>query len=207
MTEKNLRLVAEIFWPDDIWNAQRKFKYDPTNKRKYYKVDCLSETRNVVWEYEGPDHYNNVWKLSRDEHRRHYFEELGMTFLRWPYFCQLTRDIARYFFKEDYSEEKYLKAIRLVYGAESESGILAPGFHTTKHTPANFVARGERRFLKELDEFPVSLKQQVVHCLKLYLQAVDDPYLVITETEAMKQLIESPIDPANLNCYYVREKP
>ena len=64
MTEKNLRLVAEISWPDYIWDSQREFKYDPTNKRKYYKIDCLSETRNVVWEYEGPDYYSNAWKLA-----------------------------------------------------------------------------------------------------------------------------------------------
>lgn len=205
MTEKMLESVVAIFWPDDVWNAQRKFNYDPSNRRKYYKVDILSETRNLVWEYEGPDHYNNVWKLRRDEQRRDYFEGLGMTFLRWPYYCQLTRDIARYFFKEDYSEERYLKAIRLVYGVDTESGILAPGFHTTKHTPANFVAGGERRFLRELDEFPLSLKHQVVHSLKLYLQAVDDPYLVITETDAMRQLVGSSVDSASLNCYYARE--
>ena len=37
------------------------------NKRKYYMVDCYSDKMKIIWEYEGPDHYENVWKLKRDE--------------------------------------------------------------------------------------------------------------------------------------------
>ena len=167
MSEKNLLRVADIFWERGGWTAQKKFYYDPNDRRRHYTVDCYSEVRNIVWEYEGPDHYENVWKLSRDERRQDYLVSTGTKFLRWPYYCQLTNDVARYSFGENYTEEKYVTAISEVYGTAEESGILAPGFHTTINTPANFVARGERRFLAELDELPVSLKHQDVHCLKM----------------------------------------
>ncbi len=205
MSEKNLLRVAEIFWEGGGWISQKKFYYDPNNRRKYYKVDCYSEVRNIVWEYEGPDHYENVWKLRRDEQRQDYFVNMGIKFLRWPYYCQLTKDVAQYFLGENYTEKKYATAISEVYGADEESEILAPGFHTTKNTPANFVARGERRFLAELDEFPISLKHQVIHCLKIYIQAVDDPYLVITESKAMRKLVALEPERQYLQYYYTRE--
>jgi len=208
MNEGKLQTVAKLFWPNDEWITQKRFNYDNTNKRRFYKVDLYSESRKIVWEYEGPNHYSDVWKLAKDEKRREYFENRGMAFLRWPYFVQLTRDVARHFFKEDYTERKYLKAIKLVYGVSSEPKILAPGFHTTLHTPANFVAWGERRFLEELNEFPTSLKHQVVHSLKLYIRDPDvaDPYLVITESEAMKKLMKMKINPEFLIHFYDRAK-
>ena len=205
MTEKNLLRIAEIFWGDGDWTSQKLFHYDPGNRRKYYKVDCYSKVKKIVWEYEGPDHYENVWKLRRDEQRQDYFVNMGMEFLRWPYYCQLTRDVAKHFFGEDYTEKKYATAISEVYGAAEESEIPAPGFHTTKNTPANFVARGERRFLAELDELPVSHKHQVVHCLKMYIQAVDGRFLVITESDAMRDLVALEPEKQYLRYYFTRE--
>jgi hypothetical protein len=207
MTEKSLVQVAEIFLSGGDWNSQKRFYYDPTNKRRFYKVDCVSEKWNTVLEYEGPRHYDNVWKLQRDEERRNYFENKGMTFLRWPFYCQLTEDVARHFFKSTFSKIKYSEAIKLVYGASEENGILSPGFHTTKNTPANFVARGERRFLAELRYLPVSLKHQVVHSLSLYIRDVGDRYLVITESAAMGRLLKLDIDEKYLYPYFTREPP
>ena len=65
MTEKNLLLVAQIFWPDGDWSSQKRYQYDPENKRRFYQTDCASEKMKVIWEYEGPPHYEDVWKLKR----------------------------------------------------------------------------------------------------------------------------------------------
>jgi len=35
MTEKNLLITAKIFWPNGEWGSQKRFAYDPNNKRKY----------------------------------------------------------------------------------------------------------------------------------------------------------------------------
>ena len=110
MTEKNLFKTAKIFWPKGEWETQVRYYYDPSNRRKFYLVDCCSKLKKIVFEYEGPQHYENVWKLKRDEEREAYFTGIGYKFFRWPYYCQLTRDVAKYYFANDYSEEKYLQA-------------------------------------------------------------------------------------------------
>ena len=30
----------------------------------------------IIWEYEGPDHYQDVWKLKRDSERQSFFEAM-----------------------------------------------------------------------------------------------------------------------------------
>ena len=69
MTEKNLFKTAKIFWPKGEWETQVRYYYDPSNRRKFYLVDCCSKLKKIVFEYEGPQHYENVWKLKRDEER------------------------------------------------------------------------------------------------------------------------------------------
>ena len=38
MSETMLLVVSEIFWPTGDWERQKRFYYDETNKRKFYKV-------------------------------------------------------------------------------------------------------------------------------------------------------------------------
>jgi len=202
MSEKNLLEILKIFIPAKDWTTQKRFKYDPDNKRKFYQVDAVSILKNIIWEYEGPDHYENVWKLKRDNERKLFFENQGFIFFRWPYFVQLTKDVAKHYFKDNYSDRKYKKAIQLVYGSNKEEHILAPGFHTTKNTPANFVPKGTRRFLKELETLPKSLKHQVIHSIKLYIKEVDDPYLIIGEGLQYKNILKVNCEKKYLDIYY-----
>lgn len=206
MTEKNLLITAKIFWPNGEWGSQKRFAYDPSNKRKYYMVDCFSDKMKIIWEYEGPDHYENVWKLKRDEERAEYFINLGYKFLRWPYWLQLTKDVAKHYFGDDFSEKKYLRAIKEVYKVDKPEFVLSPGLHESKNTPANYVANGVRRFMKELDELPKSAKAQLAEGLRRYIEAVDDKYLVIGEQESFMKLLQTPISEEDLKIHYYRKK-
>ena len=205
MDERNLLKIADLFFKNGNWETQTRFRYDKENKRRFYKVDCYSLKYKTIWEYEGPDHYEDVWKLRRDNDRESYFLNNGYKFLRWPYYCQLTKDIAKHYFGDQYNEKTYLEAIRHVYGVEKEKFILAPGFHTTKNTPANYVPGGTRRFLEELNSFPKTLKCQVVHSLKLYITGVDDPSLVIGEGPEYQDLLDTDYQKHVVNLYYSRE--
>ena len=207
MTEKNLLFLAKTFFPDDYWIGQKRFYYDPSNKRRFYKVDCFSETRKTIWEYEGPDHYNNVWKLKRDKERKEYFENLGYTFLRWPYYLQLTMDVARHFFEQSFTIEKFEKAFKHIYKVESPDLILSPGFHTTKNTPANYVSKGTRRFFSELTKLPPSVERQVAETLRRYISAVEDPYLIIGEENDYKALIKKEFLAIDNCVYFSRKNP
>ena len=205
MTEKNLLKTVSIFWPEGNWQAQVRFNYDPCNKRKYYLVDCCSVEKKIVFEYEGPDHYENVWKLRRDEQRAEYFFQKGYSFLRWPYYCQLTKDVAKHFFKESFNENKYTDAIKTVYRVTEEQYVLSPGIHTSKNTPANYVARGVSRFFDELNSFPRSVKAQVAETLRRYIQGVDDPYLIVGEGDVFQSLLKTPISKKELDVYFHRK--
>ena len=204
MTEANLLVVAKIFWPDGNWGHQKRFRYDPSNKRKFYQVDCCSETMRLIWEYEGPDHYENVWKLKRDDERRDFFEKLGYRFLRWPYYLQLTEDVARHFFADSFSQSKYNEAIAKVYGVEEAKDVLSPGLHTSKNTPANFIPRGNRRFFQELNSLPSSVSAQVAESLRRYIAEVDDKYLVIGEHPEFENLINITDEDACSVVFYER---
>lgn len=204
MTEANLLIVANIFWPKGEWDKQKRFYYDPVNRRKFYKVDCCSETMKMIWEYEGPDHYENVWKLKRDAERQSYFEATGYRFLRWPYYLQLTRDVARHYFGDAYSDGKYLEAIATVYGVADPNSVLSPGLHTSKNTPANFVPRGVRRFFQELNSLPDSVAAQVAESLRRYIAELDDRYLVIGEQPEFEELLKVQDQEACGRVYYSR---
>ena len=206
MTEKNLLITASIFWPDGDWGSQKRFKYDPNNQRKYYMVDCFSDKMKIIWEYEGPDHYEDVWKLKRDEERAKYFEDIGYKFLRWPYWLQLTKDVAKYYFEKSYNEDKYLQAIKKIYKVDKPEFVLSPGFHESKNTPANYVANGVRRFMKELDELPRSAKAQLAEGLRRYIEDVGDKYLVIGEQKSFEDLLKTSITKDDLKIYYYRKK-
>ena len=206
MNEAALLIVSEIFWPTGDWETQKRFYYDKTNKRKFYKVDAFSKTKNTVWEYEGPDHYGDVWKIKRDEERKLYFEKNGFTFLRWPYYLQLTEDVAKFIFKADFTSAKYSNAIKVVYGASSQRGILAPGLHTSKNTPANFVGRGAKRFFKELDSFPSSVRAQIAEGLRRYIRDVGDPGLIVGDNPEFQNLLSTVISEHELKVFFAREK-
>ena len=132
MNEANLLVASEIFWPTGDWLTQKRFYYDETNKIKFYKVDAYSNLKNTVWEYEGPNHYNDVWKIRRDEERKSYFLENGFTFIRWPYYLQLTEDVAKFIFKSDFTSDKYHR-YKVIYGASFQMGVLASHTHLQKH--------------------------------------------------------------------------
>jgi len=202
MSERNLFVMVQIFWPNGDWLSQKRYRYDPVNKRKFYQTDCSSEKMKIIWEYEGPDHYGDVWKLKKDEERKRYFIDIGYKFLRWPYYLQLTKDVAKYFFENSYTEERYQNAITQVYGVDREEFILSPGLHSSRRTPANYTANGVRRFMKELDEFPKSVKAQVAESLRRYIENVEDKYLVIGEQDTFQDLLKTPITKEELNIFY-----
>lgn len=203
MSENTLIDVASLLRPEFGWISQKRFHYDPSNKRRFYKVDCVALEAKVVIEYEGPNHYCDVWKSQRDDKRLLFFKSQGFTFLRWPYFCQLTRDVATYFFG-DYKEDAYLECIASVYGVKSDNNILACGFHTTENTPSNYTYLGVNRFITELSELPIVVKTQVAESLRRYCRDAKDLDLVIGKDPRIHKLLEFEGLHKDLQAFYKR---
>lgn len=168
MTQFNLRKTCEIFF------EQLTIHEEYLGQR--FHLDIYIPELKIAVEYDGPDHYDKVANHERDLRKNNICKTRGIRLIRWPYYFQLTRDVAKHIFTDSYSESKYLKSIKYVYGANEGHEILAPGLHRSKFTPANFTEPGMERFFQELDAAPVSLKAQVVKSLKLYQAYITRKY-------------------------------
>ena len=204
MSEDKLLLLCKIFYPENKWGSKKWYKYDINNGRKRYEPDVHSDDKKLIFEYEGPKHYGDVWKIQKDNERKKWFQQKGYNFHRWPYYCQLTKDVAKYFFKDAFTEKKYIRALKDIYDSDEEKNILAPGFHVTPHIPANFSHAGSNRFFEELDALPYSLKIQVINSLKLYIKAYDS-HLVIPDTQDYNSLLKTNCPSKYLNYFYRRK--
>ena len=204
MSEKNLIEIAKIFFDKSNIKTQIRFKYDKTNNRKFYAVDCLIEKRKTIFEYDGPHHYCNIGKIKRDIERYAFFKKRGYRIFGFPYFCQLTRDLAKFIFKDFYSEEKYIKSIKKVYGVNKEENILAPGLHSSKETPANFISLGMDRFLNEMKQFPESQVHQIIYSLQLYAKDYSLEY-IIPKNDRFIKFINTKVKDKYKKIWYKRE--
>ena len=176
----------------DQTNIVKEFKveyFDQTSQRKsHFIIDYFlthKETK-IAFEYDGPEHYNNVNKIERDQRKKKKLLELGYKVICVPYYLQLTKDIAKHFFSEDfdvYSDGKYSSAVERIYKTLNEEAMLAHGWHTTSETPANFVEKGIRRFLEEVGQYPSSVRCQLVHSLNLYIKRSNGKMDLIIPTD------------------------
>lgn len=111
-----------------------------------------------------------------------------------------------HFFGDAFSEKKYQEAIETVYGVTDYNFVLAPGLHTSRKTPANYVPRGVRRFFQELGSLPTSVTAQVAESLRRYIADVDDKYLVIGEQPEFEDLLTA-IDQEAAGCVFYSRPP
>lgn len=123
MTAKYLQIISQIFLGSK--NISEK-------KLARFSLDIFFPNEKIAYEYDGPDHYDKVANHERDLRKSKLCKDMGIELIRWPYYFQLTKDIARYVFKEYYTDDNYVCAINTVYGTTHESEILAPGLHNSK---------------------------------------------------------------------------
>jgi len=159
MSQSGLAQACEIFLDAN---------HLPEYKLARFRLDIYFPKHNLAFEFDGPDHYDKVRNHERDLRKNELCRQHDIRLIRWPYYFQLTQDVAKYLFDNFYSDNKYRKAVQLVYGTDKEHEILAPGLHESKFTPANFTSPGMKRFLNEMDKAPTSLRSQVIYSFKLY---------------------------------------
>ena len=167
MTVNNLKIVSKLFL--EKTNVSE-------HKLARFRLDIYFPEDKIAFEYDGPDHYDKVSNHERDLRKNQLCLSEGIKLVRWPYYFQLTKDVARYFFQDSYTDEKYQQAISIVYGTSRESEILAPGLHDSKFTPANFTSLGIKRFINDLNNAPISLRSQVIYSFHLYEKMIESKH-------------------------------
>ena len=242
--EHGLGKCLEIFFNTKFQGGNRKKElkvHEILNGKKlgqpfgcdwYAKID----NKHVVFEFNGNHHYQSSFKILTDWRKNEVLSDssrnhLGRKFIifKIPYYMQLTKDYGKFLFgdlaieklgKSFYSDEKFKKAIKKIYNTDREDLIYAPGLHTSKQTPATFNEDGIERFLKEMEDmkkYP-SIKHQVVHSLRLYIDDVTyfnkKPWknnkewknLIIPKNESFLKFFNFEPDKKHLNCFFEREK-
>ena len=179
------------------------------HKLARFSLDIYFPEDRIAFEYDGPDHYDKVANHERDLRKNKLCLSEGIKLVRWPYYYQLTRDVAKYLFPNHYTDKKYQQAIDLVYGTSVESEILAPGLHNSKFTPANFTSLGIERFVRDLSEAPTSLRSQVIYSFHLYERMIESKHgkeflwLLYPKNNALfDELMQFKPDPLHLNYFF-----
>ena len=244
LLEHGLGKCLKVFFGLEFKGGSRKSElrvYEVKNGKKLgqpFRCDhhAVINGKNVIFEFNGNHHYQSSFKIltdwrksevlttpSRNDHKKKFI------IFKIPYYMQLTKDYAKYIFhdlakkklgKSFYSDKKFIKAIKKIYNTDKEELIYAPGLHTSKQTPATFNEDGIDRFLQEMNDmkkYP-SIKHQVVHSLKLYVEDVtkhnkkywkgDKQWknLIIPKNRKFMKFYSFTPNKKYLNCFFEREE-
>ena len=173
--------ILKIFFPDFkdnilVRKKLRKLGYELNNN---IEADYFIEDLGLIFEFDGPQHYSNPFKIVADNRKYKCTEnikkngkKIDVRIIRIPYYFQLTKDVAKFIFKDlikhfskvlknlspqgYYSDEKFDKAIKKTYfnlfsgkGATNEYEILACGLHRSREVPSLFCEAGIEKLLKD----------------------------------------------------------
>jgi len=133
-----------------------------------FRIDFFSPELKIAFEYDGIQHYSIIDRIDSDKRKNQLMLDHGIKLIRWPYYFMPTYDTCKYVFTENFSDTSFKKMLENFFCIDDPSEMIAPGFHTTRNIPANFIKPGITKFLKEMSTAPASLRDQVRYSLQLY---------------------------------------
>ena len=177
--------ILKVFFPEfknkiKIKVILNQIGFDIKNK---IEADYFIEELGLIFEFDGPPHYNNPFKIVADERKKKLLENLTkngkktqVKIVRIPYYFQLTKDVAKFLFNDlikhyskdlknlssngYYTDEKFYNAISKTYfnlfsgeGASDENEVLSCGLHRSKEVPSTFCESGIEKLLKDFNFF------------------------------------------------------
>jgi hypothetical protein len=171
-----LKIFLELDKKDIIVNK----KFFNTKRRPDYRIDKYK----LIFEYDGPDHYRNPFKIYSDKRKFNEYKNRGYRVVRWPYYMQLSKDAAKYIFRDVikhfsrelgelkkysksgfYNDKKFEKAISQVYknvftgnSAKKENEVLAHGLHGSNEVASAMSSIGLDNLLKDFNWKTKNLK-------------------------------------------------
>ena len=171
-----LKIFLELKKTDIVVNK----KFFNTKRRPDYRIDKYK----LIFEYDGPDHYRNPFKIYSDKRKFNEYKNKGYRVVRWPYYMQLSKDAAKYIFRDVikhfskeldelkkysksgfYNDKKFEKAISQVYknvftgnSAKKENEVLAHGLHGSNEVASAMSSIGLDNLLKDFNWKTKNLK-------------------------------------------------
>ena len=157
------------------------------------EADYFIESLGIVFEFDGPDHYNNPFKMMRDLRKYRSLNSIKkkggkvkIRVIRIPYYYQLTKDVAKFIFEDLikffskelenlpkeglYNDEKYKKAISKVYKniftgkpAQKELEIPACGLQRSERVPSEYCEKGIEKILDDFKGKSIKPPKSIEH--------------------------------------------
>ena len=157
------------------------------------EADYFIEKLGIIFEFDGPDHYTNPFKMMRDELKykslnsiKKNGKKVKIRIVRIPYYFQLSKDVAKFIFEDlikyfskelenlpkdgFYNDEKYKKAISKVYKniftgkpAQSEIEIPACGLQRSERVPSEYCLKGIEKILDDFKGKVIEPPKSIEH--------------------------------------------
>ena len=156
----------------------------PSADYRRYRPDSRCDELNLIVEFDGVDHYQNTLVVMKDAERDNWFESLGYTTVRIPYWIQLSNTMISHLFGVHMNEpmcqldESFCDTINKDNGLSISVG--------------NMCEAGRYRFIREVTSYPMTEQKKVFqdlsNCVKL--NKVPSEYIFPTSVKKMweKQL-------------------
>ena len=179
-----LNEAIKVFIPEKKYGkiqVKKKIKQLGYEAKSNIEPDYFIENLGLIFEFDGPDHYNNSIKVMKDERKYQNLKflkkngkSINVRIIRVPYYFQLTKGVAKFIFKDliihfskelknlptngFYSDDKYNKAISILYKnifsgkpAQSEFEVPSCGLHSSQRFPSEFTEKGIEKLLRDFD--------------------------------------------------------
>ena len=174
--------VIKTFIPENEYGkiqVRKSLKKLGLEAKSNIEPDYFIESLGLVFEFDGPNHYTDSFKIMRDERKYKGLEHIkknGEIFririIRIPYYLQLTKDVAKFIFRDlvshfskvlknlpskgFYTDEKYQIALSKTYKniftgkpAKSENEVLSCGLHSSERVPSEFTEKAIEKLLSD----------------------------------------------------------
>lgn len=150
LTEHNLEHILRQLYQDSYdFVKNKRFYYEG---RHYYEADYYSESKALVVEFDGAQHYSEPSVIVRDRWKDLYFQEQHITVIRIPYFVQISPQTSE-----------------LLFGIKSPLSNNYPhGFISEAATcvlPAAYCELGVQRFKEDLQKF-ACIRKDIIESLR-----------------------------------------
>jgi len=183
------------------------------------EADYLIESLGIIFEFDGPDHYNNPFKIIRDERKykglnsiKKNGKKVKIRIIRIPYYYQLSKDVAKFIFEDlikyfskelenlpkngFYSDDKYKNAISKVYKniftgkpAQNEIEIQACGLQRSEFVPSGYVEKGIEKILNDFEGLSIKPPKSIEHQYMWCLKYYIDDVKTYDDANENKRLI------------------
>lgn len=130
------------------------------------QADHRFEKEKIIVEFDGIQHYQKISEIKNDRFKDKVYSEMGYRIIRLTFFVQPSTETLKYYFNVDNELElKYPHGFIIYEG----------------NPPANFCPLGIKRFLGEFEDFPKSVKNDIVKSLNKLIELGEPKEFVVSE--------------------------